>query len=194
MPRSLRRAVPLAAVALLSLPAAAMAEGMPQLNFANPLTLDQVGWGAVIFVIFLLLCWQWGLPQVRRVLDERAGAIAADLDAARSVKTEADTAVREVAEATASARAEAQAAITAAVDKAKQEAASRTAALDTQLEARLQDSEQRIAAAQGAAMRALRSVANDAATTLIARLTASAPDAKRVDRAVGAALAARGQG
>lgn len=194
MPRSLRRAVPLAAIALLSLPAAAMAAGMPQLDFKNPLTLDQVGWGAIIFLIFFLLCWLWGLPHVRRVLDQRAGAIAADLDSARSVKLEADTAMGEMTEATARARAEAQAAITAAVDQAKQESAGRAAALDAQLEARLQDSEQRIAAAQGAAMRALRSVATDAANALIARLTASEPDPARVDRAVGAALAARGQG
>ncbi|HJS87247.1 MAG TPA: F0F1 ATP synthase subunit B', partial [Acetobacteraceae bacterium] len=170
MPRSLRRAVPSAIVALVSLPAAAMAEGMPQLNFNNPLTLDQVGWGAVIFVIFFLLCWKWGLPQVQRVLDQRAGAIAADLDTARAVKSEADTAVREVAEATARARAEAQGAINAAAEKAKREAAERAAELDAQLEARLKEAEQRIAAAQASAMRALRTVAIDAATALIARL------------------------
>ncbi len=191
---SLRRAVPFVAAALLSLPAAAMAEGMPQLNFNNPLTLDQVGWGAVIFLIFFLLCWSWGLPQVKRVLDQRADAIAADLDAARSVKSEADTAVQDVAQATGRARAEAQGAINAAVDKAKRETAERAAVLDADLDARLQESEQRIAAAQASAMRALRTVATDAATALIARLTASTPDAARVERAVGAALAARGQG
>jgi F-type H+-transporting ATPase subunit b len=191
---SLRRAIASALVALLALPAAAMAEGMPQLNFNNPLTLDQVGWGAVIFLIFFLLCWSWGLPQVKRVLDQRADAIASDLDAARAVKSEADGAIRELTEATARARAEAQAAISAAVDKTKREAAERAATLDAQLDARLQESEQRIAAAQSSAMRALRTVATDAATALIARLTASTPDPARVERAVGGALAARGQG
>jgi F-type H+-transporting ATPase subunit b len=190
---SFRRTILPAAAALLSLPTAAMAEGMPQLNFNNPLTLDQVGWGAVIFLIFFLLCWQWGLPQVRRVLDQRADAIAADLDAARSVKSEADHAIRELTEATARARAEAQASISAAVEKAKREAAERAAILDAQLEARLKDSEQRIAAAQASAMRALRTVAVDAATALITRLTASPPDPTRVEGAVGTALAARGQ-
>ncbi len=191
---SLRRAVLPAVAALLSLPAAAMAEGMPQLNFNNPLTLDQVGWGAVIFLIFFLLCWGWGLPQVRRVLDQRADAIAADLDTARSIKSEADAAIRELTEATARARAEAQGAINAAVEKAKREAAERAAVLDAQLDARLQDSEQRIAAAQVSAMRALRTVATDAAIALVGRLTASTPDPARIERAVGAALAARGQG
>jgi len=191
---TIRRAVPLVVVALLSLPATAMAEGMPQLDFKNPLTLDQVGWGAVIFVIFFLLCWKWGLPQVGRVLDQRAASIATDLDAARAGKAEADAAASQMAAATSRARAEAQAAIGAAVDKAKQESAARTATLDAEIEERLADAERRIHAAQGSAMAAVRSVATDAASALIARLTASTPDSARVDRAVGAALAARGPG
>ena len=190
----LRRAVPLVTTLLLALPATAMAEGMPQLDFKNPLTLDQVGWGAVIFVIFFLLCWKWGLPQVGRVLDQRAGAIAADLDAARAGKAEADAAASQMAEATTRARAEAQTAIGAAVEKAKQESATAMAALDARIEERLAESERLIHAAQASAMAAVRSVATDAASTLIARLTASAPDPARVDRAVGTALAARGQG
>lgn len=188
MPRLLRTAA-----LFLLMPTAAMAAGLPQLDFNNPLTIDQAGWGAVIFVILLLLCWRWGLPKVATVLEQRAGTIAADLDAARDSKTEADAAIVEMDAAIARARAEAQAAINEAVGKAKQEAAGQAAALNARLEAQLQQAEQRIAAAQGAAMRALRTVATDAAGTLIARLTGSAPDAARVERAVGAALAARGQ-
>ncbi len=36
-------------------PSAARAQGMPQLDFANPLTLTQVGWGAVIFIVLYVL-------------------------------------------------------------------------------------------------------------------------------------------
>ncbi len=193
MPRTLTRAASLAAIVLLIAPASAMAQGMPQLNFKNPLTLDQVGWGAVIFLIFFLLCWLWGLPQVSRVLEQRASAIAADLEAARSVKSEADAAIAEMTEAIAHARAEAQGAINAAVDKAKQESAARASTLNERLETQLREAEQRIAAARSAAMRALRQVATDAAGTVIARLTGSPPDPARVERAVGAALAVRGQ-
>jgi hypothetical protein len=39
----------LALFAALLLPTAAQAEGMPQLDFANPLTTSQVVWGAIIF-------------------------------------------------------------------------------------------------------------------------------------------------
>lgn len=189
MPRLLR----FATIALLLAPSAAMAEGMPQLNFNNPLTLDQVGWGAVIFVLLFLLCWKWALPKVDSVLELRASTIAADLDTARSAKAEADSAITEMDTAIVRARGEAQAAINAAVEKAKQEAAARSAVLNERLDAQLQEAEQRIAAAQTAAMRALRVVATDAAGTLIARLTGSAPDQRRVEAAVSGALAARGQ-
>ncbi|HET6185074.1 MAG TPA: F0F1 ATP synthase subunit B [Acetobacteraceae bacterium] len=189
MPRSLR----LTALGLLLMPTAAFAEGMPQLNFSNPLTVDQVGWGAVIFLILFLLCWRWALPKVASVLEQRAHTIAADLDTARAAKAEADRAIAEMNTAIARARADAQAAINAAVEKAKQEAAARSATLNERLEAQLKEAEGRIAAAQASAMRALRAVAIDAADTLIARLTGTAPDAARVERAVSTLLAARGQ-
>jgi F-type H+-transporting ATPase subunit b len=179
---------------LLSLPVAAMAKegGMPQLDFANPLTKSQVVWGAIIFFVLYLLLSRWALPQVASVLTERESKIAADLEAARAAKTKADSAITQVTEATQKARAEAQAAVTAAADKAKQEAAAQSAALNARLDAQLTDAESRISAARGAAMGALRQVANDTAETVIARLTGAPAPAGAVDRAVGNMLTARG--
>ncbi|HLJ06213.1 MAG TPA: F0F1 ATP synthase subunit B', partial [Acetobacteraceae bacterium] len=98
----------LARLALLGvlLPAAAHAEGMPQLDFANPLTTSQVVWGAIIFIVLYILASRFALPQVASVLEERASHIARDLTGAQQAKTEADKAVAEVSEATAKARAE----------------------------------------------------------------------------------------
>jgi len=182
------------AALLMSLPFAAMAKdgGMPQLDFANPLTKSQVVWGAIIFIVLYLLLSRWGLPQVASVLTERESKIAADLDAARAAKGKADAAISQVTDATQKARAEAQAAVTAASDKAKQEAAAQSAALNARLDAQLADAESRIAAARGAAMGALRQVANDTAETVIARLTGAPAPAGAVDRAVGNMLTARG--
>ncbi len=188
-----RRAALLISLGVLGTPATAMAEGMPQLDFANPLTLDQVGWGAVIFIVFFLLAWLWGLPQVSGVLERRAATIAADLDTARRAKLEADQAAAEMAQATARARADAQAAINAALDQAKQRAAAQTAELNARLETQLHEAEQRIDAARQGAMRALRQVATDTAETVVQRLTGTTPDRQRLDSAVGAALTARGQ-
>lgn len=183
----------LAAAAVAFVPVPALADGMPQLDFANPLTLDQVWWGAGIFIVFLLLVWRWGLPQVAQVLDERATSIAADLDAARGAKADADRASAEVAAATAAARAEGQGAINAAVDAAKQQAAAQAATLNARLEAQLAQAETQIAAARAAALGALRQVATDAAGTVVARLTGGPADPARLDRAVAEALGARGQ-
>jgi F-type H+-transporting ATPase subunit b len=181
------------AVLLLTPSAAFAAEGMPQLDFGNPLVLAQVVWGAIIFFVFYLLLKRWALPQVEGVLESRAAAIAADLDTARAAKSKADEAAAEVARATASSRAEAQAAISEATTQAQLKAADGARAANERLDAQLKQAETQIAAARGSAMGALRQVASDTASTVIQRLTGTPADAQAVDGAVGAALAARGR-
>ena len=178
--------------ALLLLPTAAMAAGMPQLDFANPLTMRQLGWGAVIFVLFYLLASRSALPRVGAVLEERAKHIARDLDNAQQAKTQSDRAAAEAAAAAAKARADAQAAINAALDKAKAEAAQQAAALNERLERQLAEAESRIAEARAAAMGALRQVAMETAATVVTRLTGAAPESARLESAVSAAMSARG--
>jgi F-type H+-transporting ATPase subunit b len=178
--------------AALSLAAAeAHAEGMPQLDFANPLTLSQVVWGAIIFLAFYLALSRWALPEVAEGLEARATSIAADLDAARKAKSESDAAVAELTASTREAHAAAQAQIASAVEAAKARAAETTAAADARLEAQIADAEQRIAAARSAALGALEQVAVDAAQDVVARLTGSTIDHGAVPAAVTAELAAR---
>ena len=184
----------LVAAALLLLPTAAFAaEGMPQLDFANKLTTAQVVWGAIIFVVLYLLLSRWALPQVGAVLATREATISADLDTARAAKAKADAAIVELTDATQRARAEAQASIANAIDQAKQAAAAQSATANAKLEAQIAAAEQSIGVARTAAMGALREVATDTANTVINRLIGFAPDSARVDSAVGALLAARGQ-
>jgi F-type H+-transporting ATPase subunit b len=180
--------------ASLLLPAAAKAEGMPQLDFTTPLTISQVIWGAIIFVVLYRLLSSNALPLVSSVLEERAAKISLDLDGARAAKTRADAGVEEANAATAKARAEAQHAINAAVEEAKKEAAARAEVLNARLETQLRESEVQIAAARAAAMRALRQVATETAATVVSRLTGVSPDAGRLDGAIGLALSARGIG
>ena len=196
MPRLRRFGAASAALggALPLIPAAARAQGMPQLDFGNPLTISQVVWGAVIFFALYLLLWRWALPKVAVVLQERAHGIAADLEAARGAKATADAAVAELTAATARARSEAQGAINAASEQAKQQAAAQAETLNERLEARLKSAEAQIGQARAAALGALRQVATETAATVVARLTGAAPDSARLDGAIGTALAARGQG
>ena len=188
----LRRTLPLA-VALLYLPATAFAEGMPQLDFANPLTKSQVVWGTLIFVVLYLLLSRWALPQVAEVLELRATTIEGNLEAARKAKVEADAAVAELTAATRAAQSEAQAQIAASVAASKDAADAQTVALNAKLEDQLRSAERQIAAARAAAVGALRQVATDTARDVITRLTGIVPQGQAVDTAVNAALAVRGQ-
>jgi len=186
----------LAALASLGLllPTAAMAEGMPQLDFVTPLTTSQVVWGALIFIVLYILASRFALPEVASVLEERANHIARDLENAQQAKQKSDAAAAEVAQATAKARAEAQAAINAALDEAKAAATAQAATLNERLEKQLAEAESRIAVARASAMGALRQVATETAGTVIARLTGAAPEQARLDGAIAQALSLRGVG
>jgi F-type H+-transporting ATPase subunit b len=188
------RLIALLAVGLLAVPAAALADGLPQLDIANKLTSYQVVWGAVIFVILYVLASRTALPTVERVLEARAERIAGDLESAKDAKALADAGIQAAADATAGARAEAQAAINAALESAKQAAASQSAALNDRLDKQLKEAEGQIAAARGAALEALPGVAIDTAVTLISRLTGAMPDPARLSEAINAAMAARSAG
>jgi F-type H+-transporting ATPase subunit b len=187
-------AVAVAGMALLAAPGAAWAAGMPQLDFTTPLTTSQVWWGAAIFVVLYLLLSRVGLPKVGAVIEQRAVHIAADLDAAKTQKAQADAAVAELTATMQRSRAEAQGEVNRAVDQAKAAAAEQATALNARLEAQLRAAEGQINAARAAALGALHQVATDTANTVIARLTGAAADGRRVETAVAAALAARGHG
>jgi len=189
----LRRVIPFV-TALLMLPAAAMAEGMPQMDFKNPLTTSQVVWGAIIFIVLYIAASKFALPKVGSVLEERAAHIANDLEAAQSSKQAADAGMAEATAAIEKARAEAQTAINAALDAAKGAAAEQAAVLNARLEKQLSEAETQIAQARSQAMNALREVATETAATVVARLTGQTPDPQRLSSAIGAALSARGVG
>ncbi len=193
-PRAPMRRIALAAIALLATPAAAMAEGLPQFDLKNPLTISQVVWLAIIFFGLYLMLARWALPQVAEVLEARAVSIGRDLEAARQAKTESDAAVAGVTAATRQAQAEAQAEISRAVAAAKEITAAQSTELHARLDAQLAGAEQRIDAARTAAMGALRQVATETAVAVITRLTGRPASAGAVETAVGDVLTARGQG
>ncbi len=181
----------LLAALLLLLPVAARAEGMPQLDFSTPLTISQVVWGALIFIVLYILTSRVALPRVGSVLEERAAHIGRDLEVARVAKTEADTAVAELTRATAEAHAGAQAQIAQALETAKAAAAEQAAQINARLDSQIAAAEQRIGAARAAALGALGQVAAETAHAVVDRLTGGAVEGGVVDRAVAASLAQR---
>ena len=179
------------ALALTAVPGMALADGLPQLDFANKLTSYQVVWGVAIFVILYVLASRTALPTVEAVLEARAKRIAGDLEGAKDAKARADAGIAAAADATAKARSEAQAAINAALESSKQAAAVQSTALNERLDRQLKEAEGQIAAARGAALAALPGVATETAVALITRLTGVAPDPARLSGAISAAIAAR---
>lgn len=185
------RRLAVAVVPLLAARQAMAAEGMPQLNFANPLLLAQVVWLGIIFLALYLLLSRWALPQVGSLLEMRAATISTDLDAARGAKLEADAAVAELTRATREAHAGAQAQIAKAIADAKAAADAEAARQNAKLDAQLAEAEHRIGQARAAAVGALGQVAGETAHAVVSRLTGTSIDRDAVDRAVAEALAAR---
>ncbi len=183
----------LTATAVILAPASAFAEGqtMPQMDFKNPLTADQVGWMVVILVVLYLLLSRWALPQIGGVLADRAGVIARDLQTAQLAKSQADAAVAALNATMRDARAKAQAEIAEAAAKAKAEAFARSQELAARLDAQLEAAEAQIRQAQTSAMAAIKPVAEQAATQLLTRMTGTTPEAAALDRRIDEALAAR---
>lgn len=165
---------------------------MPQLDFANPLTISQVVWMALIFGALYYVLASYALPQVATVLDHRAARINGDLESARLAKAEADAAAAELQNATRRAGTEAQAAIATALAQSKAEAAEQARVANERLDAQLTAAEQRIGAARAAAMGALRDVATDTTRSVVNRLTGQEPDPALLSGAVDSALRQRG--
>jgi len=179
-------------IALSIFPTAALAEGtMPQMDFHNPLTTDQVLWMVVILVVLYFTLSRWGLPEIGKVLQNRDSVIARDLAEARAAKAAADQAIAALNATMRSARANAQAEIATAVNDAKIKAEATAHALNARLEAQLAESEKQINAALALAMAAIKPVAEETAAALLLRLTGQTPDHAVVAPQVDAAFATR---
>jgi F-type H+-transporting ATPase subunit b len=181
-----------AAAALVLVAGSARAEGMPQLEFGNPLLVAQVIWGAVIFAVFYFAVSRRGLPKVSAILAMREQTIGDDLEQARLAKDKADRAIADLNEARRRAYAESQAALNDATTKAKAAAAEQAATLNARLDRQLKESEAQIAAARNQALGSLRGITTETAGAIIARVTGRAADHGRVQAAVGTLLAERG--
>lgn len=182
----------LAAACLLAASAPhAMAAGMPQLDFANPLTKWQVIWGAVIFILLYLMLSRSALPRVASVIELRRSRIEGDLEAAREAKSEADRAVEMLRQERRAAAAEAQANLDRVVAEAREQAVVRTREMNARLETELAAAEAQIGAERQRAMGSLRTIASDTAQLLVERVTGQPADRSLVETRVDAALSGR---
>jgi len=143
---------------------------------------------AIAFALLYFIVSKFALPRVGGILAARQGVIENDLAEAQKLKDESDQALKAYETELANARARAQAIGTETRDKLNAQSESDRKALEASLAAKLADAEKTIAATRTTAMGNVRSIASDAASAIVQRLTGVMPDSKTVDSAVASSL------
>ena len=136
-------------------------------------------WSQVALVLFLALVIYMGAPKIiGKSLDDRAAKIKAELDAAKSLREEAQSLLAEYQKKRKDAEAEAEHILAAAKREASAMAADAKAKTEEYVTRRTALSEQKIKAAETDAVNAVRAAAVDLAIAAAERLIASKVDAK----------------
>jgi F-type H+-transporting ATPase subunit b len=137
-------------------------------------------WVAVGFVLVIaLLVWK-GVPgMVAKMLDQRAAVIAAELDEARRLRTEAAALLADYQKRAAGAEAEARSIVAAATAEAEQFQKDSRIALEAQIARRAATAQDKIAQAEATALNEIRALAADSAVSAAQKLIAARLDDTR---------------
>ena len=137
-------------------------------------------WVAVGFVLVIaLLLWK-GVPgMVGKMLDQRAAVIAAELEEAKRLRTEAAALLADYQKRAKGAEAEARSIVAAATEEAAQFAKESRAALEAQIARRAAAAQDKIAQAEAQALNEIRGLAADTAVNAARKLIADRLDETR---------------
>lgn len=143
--------------------------GLPQLEMQH--WAGQIIWLLLIFAVLYILLSKVFLPRLRRVRDERAGAISSAVKAALEVQANAN-AQAEIAQAElAKARSEVRANALASKARITEDANARQVAEEAVVNARIAQAEAEIRQARDAAMTNVSTIAIDTTRSIVERLT-----------------------
>ncbi|MGH6988472.1 MAG: hypothetical protein ACREE3_01150 [Stellaceae bacterium] len=176
-----------AALSTASSGVASAASQMPQMDFADPLTLSQVGWMAVIMIVLYILMARWALPRIGSVIENRKRRIADDLEVALEARTEATRVASEFDQAIRRAHDEGLAKIASMMADAKDKNRAEAETLHARLEADLARAKGEIEQSRRAAVSVIRPVVEDVTRALVERLTGRPAEQAAIDQAVDAA-------
>ena len=160
--------------------------GLPQLDFST--WPSQIFWLAVSLIVLYQLMTKIGLPRISNVIEERADAIADDLDRAEEFRRKAEEAEATYERALADARAKAQTIAAETRAEIQKEVDAEIARADAEISARSSESERRIAEIRESAMASVEQVANDTAVEVVRAVLPEAADKKAVKAAVQAQI------
>lgn len=159
--------------------------GLPQ--FDASYWEGQMIWMLIIFSIMFILFARVFVPKVGGAIADREDRIAGDIGDARRLKAEADALAAAAAEELNQARANAQKLAVDAKAKARDEAAKREALEEAKIAETIAKSEALLMAARDKAMSNLRTIAEDTAGVIVAKLTGVAATADEVKSAAAGA-------
>jgi F-type H+-transporting ATPase subunit b len=159
--------------------------GMPQLDSST--FVSQILWLVITFAGLYWLMAKKGVPRVADILETRQDRIAADLDRAQALRTEAEAALQKQEAMIADAQARARAALQAAQAKSAADAERRERELEESLQHQLREAEVRIQAARAQALGELESVATEVSRAAGSRLLGIEIGAEDAARAVATA-------
>lgn len=160
--------------------------GLPQLNLES--FPSQIFWLIAAFFALYWLMSKVALPRIASVLEERADAIAGDLDRAEELKRKAEEAEAAYKQALADARAKAQAIAAETRAEIQKEVDAATARADAEISARTAEGEKRIAEMRESAIQGVRQVAEETAVAVVERIMPGVADDQAVHSAVQARL------
>ena len=160
--------------------------GLPQLDFTT--FPSQIFWLAVTCFVLFHLMNKVALPRISSVLEERADAIADDLDRAEDFRRKAAEAEASYAQALADARAKAQGIAAETRAEIQKDLDAALARADAEIGARAAESEKRIREIRDSALAAVAEVANDTAGAIVEAVMPDVMDAGAVKAAVQARL------
>lgn len=158
------------------------ASGLPQLDFDT--FPSQIFWLIVGAVVLFMLMTRIALPRISSVLEERADAIADDLDKADELRRAAEEAEQAYHQALADARTKAQGIAAETRAEIQKDVDAAMVKADAEISARTAESEKRIAEIRTEAMASVEVVATDTAAAIVDAILPDAADAGAVKAAV----------
>lgn len=144
-------------------------------------------WLAVCFGFFYFFMARVVLPRIGGVIETRRDRVAADLDQAARMKSEADAAVEAYQKSLSEARDQAKAIASAAAEEARAKADAERKSVESELERKLAESEKHIAAFRDQALAEVHNIAQDIAADIIQKISGKKADKTALVQAVKAA-------
>ena len=162
--------------------------GFPPFDQIGEFGVSQVFWLIVTFAVLYFFVAFVFLPKIKAAVENRDGAIKADVAKAAELSSKADASVKQFEAQIAAARANARDTASKAKAEADAKTAAQTAKVEAELNTRLAAAEGRIAETRAKAMTNVAAVAEDAAAAIAERLTGVKPSADAAKRAVASAV------